>query len=322
MPGVSRATVSRVVNGSPKVSARVRERVEATIRALGYTPNLAARTLVTQRTEAIAVVVGEPATRLFADPFIGGIVRSAAHGLSAKDLQMVLLMVHDSRDHERIERFLAGGHVDGAIMFSLHRDDPLPGVVRRLALPTVFGGRPWGEQGDALFVDTDNRGGAQAAVRHLVEAGRTRIATITGPPDQVAAIDRLDGYRDVVGADSDPGLIEPGDFTQAAGEAAMSSLLARQPDLDAVFAASDLMAAGALRVLRRAGRRVPDDVAVVGFDDHLEIAPWTEPPLTTMHQSIDELGETMVELLIASLHGEADPQPVILASRLVIRASA
>jgi DNA-binding LacI/PurR family transcriptional regulator len=206
-------------------------------------------------------------------------------------------------------------------------------MARRVGLPTVIGGRPgWpGAESDRelVYVDSDNRGGARLAVQHLRSLGRTRIATITGPLDQTSSIDRLDGYRDLL-PDGDPDLIAEGDFTPAGGGRAMSELLDRRPDLDALFAASDSMASGALRVLRANGRRVPEDVAVVGFDDVESVAAWTEPPLTTIRQDIEEMGRLMARLLLRRLATPAGPPAtrvatptsVITPTRLVIRNSA
>jgi DNA-binding LacI/PurR family transcriptional regulator len=229
-----------------------------------------------------------------------------------------------------VGRYLAGGHVDGALVFSLHLDDPLPGLIQHAGVPTVFGGRPdWsGGRSEALYVDCDNREGAREAVRHLTGLGRTRIAHITGPLDQTSAADRLDGFRDMM-ADADPQLVVESDFTPAGGERAMRELLERRPDLDAVFAANDLTAAGALRVLRESGRRVPEDVAVIGFDDVLPVAEQTEPPLTTVRQDIEEMGRLMARLLLRRLghravaeDAEGAPSSVVLPTTLVRRASA
>ncbi len=329
--GVSRATVSRVVNGSDGVREPLAERVRRAVDELGYVPNQAARSLVTRRHDAVAVIVAEPETRVFADPFFARQLRGISKELTAHDNQLVLLLTEDRDDHARVARYLAGGHVDGALVFSLHIDDPLPGLIRSAGLPTVFGGRPhWngGEDG-VRHVDTDNRGGAREAVRHLLGLGRRRIAHITGALDQTSAVDRLDGFRDVM-ADPDPALMEEGDFTAASGERAMRALLARRPDLDAVFAGNDLMAAGALRALRDQGRRVPDDVAVVGFDDMLPIAEQTEPPLTTVRQDIEGMGRLMARLLLRDLDrgtapAESDgvgPSGVVLPVTLVRRDSA
>ncbi|MEW2165555.1 LacI family DNA-binding transcriptional regulator [Streptomyces sp. NPDC007084] len=328
--GVSRATVSRVVNGGDGVREPLAERVRRAVEELGYVPNQAARSLVTRRHDAVAVVIAEPETRVFADPFFAHQLRGISKELTAHDSQLVLLLTEGRDDHARVARYLAGGHVDGALVFSLHLDDPLPGLIHGAGVPTVFGGRPeWGEgPRDSVYVDCDNRGGAREAVRHLVGLGRTRIAHITGALDQTSAVDRLDGFRDVMG-DVDPALVARGDFTPAGGERAMRELLERRPDVDAVFVANDLSALGVLRVLREAGRRVPEDVAVIGFDDMLPIAEQTDPPLTTVRQDIEEMGRLMARLLIRGLEGgtgTATPDPersgVVLPTTVVVRGSA
>ncbi|MPY58723.1 LacI family DNA-binding transcriptional regulator [Streptomyces spongiae] len=330
--GVSRATVSRVVNGGEGVREPLVERVRRAVEELGYVPNQAARSLVTRRHDAVAVVIAEPETRVFADPFFALQLRGISKELTAHDSQLVLLLTEGRDDHVRVGRYLSGGHVDGALVFSLHLDDPLPGLIHGAGVPTVFGGRPgWGEgTRDIVYVDSDNRGGARDAVRHLVGLGRTRIGHITGPLDQTSAVDRLEGFRDVM-VGGDPRLIVESDFTPAGGERAVRELLERCPDLDAVFAANDLSASGALRALRERGRRVPDDVAVIGFDDMLPVAEQTDPPLTTVRQDIEEMGRLMARLLLGGREprgtgpereaGNA-PSGVVLPTTLVRRASA
>ncbi|MFI7355570.1 LacI family DNA-binding transcriptional regulator [Streptomyces avidinii] len=328
--GVSRATASRVVNGGDGVRAHLAERVRTAIRELGYIPNHAARTLVTRRTGAVAVIIPEPEIRIFSDPFFSRQVRGIAKELTAHDTQLVLLLVEDRGDYDRIERYLAGGHVDGALAFSLHADDPLPAIIRRIGMSTVFGGRPGWTTGPAehdgvTYVDADNRGGAREAVRHLLAQGRRRIAHIAGPLDQTSAADRLSGYRDALAAGG-PELFAEGDFTPAGGARAMAELLDRDPGIDAVFAGNDLMATGALRVLRESGRTVPGDVALVGFDDAEPVAESADPPLTTVRQDIEGMGRLMARLLMDTLNGGPDertaPRPVITATELVRRASA
>lgn len=329
--GVSRATVSRVVNGGDGVREPLVQRVRRAVEELGYVPNQAARSLVTKRHDAVAVVVAEPETRVFADPFFGLQLRGISKELTAHDNQLVLLLTEGRDDHARVARYLAGGHVDGALVFSLHLDDPLPGLIQGAGVPTVFGGRPGWSDGtrSAVYVDSDNRGGARTAVRHLAGLGRRRIAHITGALDQTSAVDRLDGYRDVMG-DADPELVVESDFTAAGGERAMRELLDRRPDVDAVFAANDLAASGALRVLRERGRRVPGDVAVIGFDDMLPVAEHTDPPLTTVRQDIEEMGRLMARLLLrgpghrrpGEPGADGGPAGVVLPTTLVRRASA
>jgi DNA-binding LacI/PurR family transcriptional regulator len=321
--GVSRATVSRVVNGSPKVSADVRRVVERAIDRLGYVPNRAARSLVTRRSDSIAVVITEPANRLFSDPFFPRLVRGISAALTARDLQLVLLMPNDDVDERRTVRYLTAGHVDGVILVSLHGDDPLPEQLAARRIPSVVLGRP--SRGvDVDFVDADNRDGGHRATAHLIQRGRRRIATIAGPKDMVAGVDRLAGYRDALaeaGIAVDDGLVVTGDFTQAGGEAAMTRLLKQRPDLDAVFCASDLMAVGALGVLQTAGRRVPEDVAIVGYDDS-PIATTTRPALSSVRQPIEDMGREMVHLLSGSIEQNGRvARHIVLTTELIARAS-
>ncbi|MFG1881395.1 LacI family DNA-binding transcriptional regulator [Micromonospora sp. NPDC049102] len=319
--GVSRATVSRVVNGATTVAEPIREAVKRAVDELGYVPNLAARSLVTQRTDSIALVMPETATRVFSDDQVyPGIIRGVSQELEAADKQLVLMLAGSPAGHQRVGRYTTGRHVDGVLFASLHGADPLPGTLARLGIPVVVSGRPLGDV-PVPYVDVDHVGGVTAAVRHMIDSGRRQIATIAGPQDMVAGIERLNSYREAVTAAGLPELVAVGDFTRESGAAAMHQLLADHPDLDGVFAASDLMAHAALRTLREAGRRVPQDVAVVGFDD-IETAAYTEPPLTTVRQPIVELGRRMTRQLLRLSAGETIEQAVMLDTELVIRASA
>ncbi len=323
LAGVSRATVSRVVNGSPRVSPDIRREVEAAIVELAYVPNRAARSLVTRRSGSIGVVITEPTGRLFSDPFFPRLLRGISASLAARDIQLVLLMPASLADSQRTADYLAAGHVDGALLVSLHGDDPLPARIAAAGVPTVVVGRPL-RASAASYVDVDNRGGARSAVDHLIAGGRRVIAIISGPTDMVAATDRLTGYRDAVAEANlgpDPTLEASADFTQDGGAAAMEHLLSARPDIDAIFAASDLMAAGAMSVLDAAGRRVPEDVAVVGYDDS-PVASTARPQLTSVRQPIEEMGHETARLLIDLVEGsDRVPRRVILATELIRRAS-
>ncbi|MBW4720018.1 LacI family DNA-binding transcriptional regulator [Saccharothrix obliqua] len=323
--GVSRATASRVLNSSPRVSPEAQEAVTAAVTALGYQPNQAARALVTRRTGAVAVVFSEPEPKIFADPHFAWLIRAAARSLADADVQMVLLLVHSPEDMARARRFLAGGHVDGALVFAPHKGDQLPAAARKLPLPVVYAGRPWGPLRGLHLVDHDNEGGGVLATEHLIALGRKRIGSVTGPLDEHSAVDRLAGWRAATGAsDEDVALLtEDGGFSREGGKRAMAALLARVPDLDAVFVASDLMADGALEALRAAGRRVPEDVAVVGFDDHPAIAPHTTPPLTTVRQDTGDQVKHMVTHLLRLLREEpVRARREVLPTALVTRGSA
>ena len=366
LAGVGRGTVSRVVNGSPQVSPAARAAVERAIVKLGYVPNRAARSLVTRRTDSVALVVSESEERVFGEPFFAGIVRGISSGLLDTPLQLWLAMAQSPAERERVEHHLTSQHVDGVLLLSLHDSDPLPTLLAERQLPVVLGGRPArmmppahadsigqppasldgagggakpsgkaASQGKSAgsddrkfepwFVDVDNAGGAKQAVAHLAASGRRRIANIAGPQDMGVGLARLAGYREAcaeAGLPIDEDMIAYGDFSEPSGVAAMRQLLARRPDLDAVFVASDLMAAGALRALKEAGKRVPEDVAVVGFEDSA-LARQTDPPLTTVHQPVEEMGRQMARLLVSRIREDELAQPfVLLDTHLVVRQSA
>ncbi len=320
--GVSRATVSRVINGSPKVSSEAKRAVKVAVRKLGYAPNRAARSLVTRRADAVGLLVAESEHRVFGEPFFASLVRGVSRELSTTEVQLVLLLTHSADERNRVERFLST-HLDGVLLVSAHSDDPLFEALARSGLPAVLAGRPPGPT-SLPYVDADNLGGARLAVEHLVGRGRERIATITGTLDMSVGVDRLSGYRqglEAAGLESDDRLEAIGDFGTASGERGARELLDQRPEIDAVFAASDLMAVGALRALEAAGRHVPDDVAVVGFDDSV-VAESASPALTSVHQPVEQIGERMVMLLRDAIAGErAVPSATTLATHLTIRES-
>ncbi len=319
--GVSRSTVSRVINGEPYVSDKARDAVHQAIGDLGYSPNQAARTLAGNRANAIALVVSEQGSRVLSDPFFAGVLRGVHAELTGRRVQLVLMMVQQD-DEQDVIGYLSGGHVDGVLMISLHGQDPLPLKLADAGVPIVVGGRPL--VGDGIqYVDSDNFNGALEAARYLVSTGRRRIATIAGPKDMAVGMDRLNGWRrGMAEAGQATDLVAHSQFTPDGGAAAMADLLEREPDLDAVFVAADIMAMGALRVLHAQNRRIPRDVAVVGFDD-LMIASTALPPLTTVRQDVEQLGRTMTWCLLGQLAGEEGlPPSLLLPTSLVIRASA
>jgi DNA-binding LacI/PurR family transcriptional regulator len=334
--GVGRGTVSRVINGSPQVSQSARVAVQTAIDELGYVPNRAARALVTRRTDSVALVVSESQERVFGEPFFAGIVRGVSSALAETQLQLWLAMVQSAPERRGVAHHLNDQHVDGVMLLSLHDEDPLPGLLCERGVPTVLGGRPahmlvaendfFGtvpRDHGICFVDNDNEGGSRAAVEYLLGQGRQRIAVIAGPQDIGAGMTRLRGYRQALrnaGRAIDERLVAYGDFGETSGAEAMQRLLWSCPDLDAVLAASDLMAAGAIRTLREHGKHVPGSVAVVGFDDS-PVARQTQPPLTTVHQSVEGMGREMVRLLLARIAG-VQAHSTVLDTHLVVRESA
>lgn len=318
--GVSRSVASRALNNAPHVSRAKREAVERAVRQLGYVPNPTARALATRQTGAAALVVSGEDPSIFADPFFAQVIVGASTALEEADLHLMLCLAASDRGRKRVEELFRSKGADGVMLMALREDDPLAGMAEEAEMPVVFGGRPVGSA-PRWYVDVDNVGGARDATEYLVARGRTRVAAICGRLDTGAGRARYRGYRDaLLAAGLDPLPPQEGDFTEPSGAAAMAVLLANHPDLDGVFAANDNMGAGALRTLRAAGRAVPADVAVVGFDD-LTVAQVADPPLTTVHQPITALGREMARMLVTLINGH-DPTPLILPTRLVTRSSA
>ena len=323
--GVSRSTVSRVVNGSTAVSAHALAAVQDAIADLGYVPNRAARSLATRQTHAIALVVPEDTTRFFGDPFFAAVVAGISARTARSDYILNLLIASDDPGG-RMSGFVRNGGVDGAIILSHHTSDTFIDRIAE-AVPVVFGGRPATERDTDYVVDVDNVAGARRATEHLIRAGRIRIATITGPQSMAGAVDRLRGFREALAdAGMQPFAELPGDYAETGGAQAARALLAAAAEPggelpDAIMAASDLMARGALQTLRAAGIRIPDDVAIVGYDDS-PVAVSTDPPLTTIRQPMHEQGVLMAGVLIDLLSGAHPPRHTILETELVVRGSA
>lgn len=320
---MSRATVSRVVNGVRNVAPHLQDAVRGAIARIGYTPNQAARSLVTRRTGTVALVLSATDTafgaRIFSDPFFGRVVDGVLPELRAHAVQPVLLVAESEQARSQLVEYVGQGGADGALVVSLDADDPLPAMLVAAGLPTVLFGRPRrGEGGrDAAThdasrcdaVDLDNAAGARLAAAHLWATGRRRPATIAAPLTAPTARERLDGFVEFFTARGVAAVpVVRGRFTAESGREAMERLLREQPGTDAVFAANDLMARGACQYLRERGIAVPEDVAVVGFDDS-EAAHRCRPPLTTVRQPVEAMAAGMARLLAERLAGGLPPEP-------------
>jgi DNA-binding LacI/PurR family transcriptional regulator len=316
--GVSRGTISRALNGGRHVSPTAMAAIRKAIAQTGYVVNPHARSLVTKRSQSIAFILSEPQERLFEDPNFNILLRGCTQALAAHDLTLVMAIAGSAADRERVSRYVTSGHVAGALLVSTHSGNPIMDDLR--GIPVVACGAPLGHERDLAYVAADDRGGARQMTRYLRERGRRVIATITGPPDTPGGVQRLAGWRDVLGADASDRLVAIGDYTRESGEAALNRLLATVPELDAAFVASDLMAAGALAALHRAGRRVPEDVAVGGFDDS-PVATSVQPALTTIRQPLPRISTELVRLLLDLIDGQP-PARVILPTELIRRDSA
>jgi DNA-binding LacI/PurR family transcriptional regulator len=291
------------------------------MRKTGYVVNQHARGLVTQRSHSVAFILSEPADRLFEDPNFGVLLLGCTQALAEQDITLLLTLAGTKEDRARVSRYVTAGHVDGALLVSTHSGTSLIGELLSKDVPVVAGGKPLGYERSVAYVAADDRDGGYQMTSYLRDRGRRRIGTITGPLDMPGGVERLAGYRDAMGGDLDQNLIVNADYyTRKSGEAGMERLLAQAPDLDAVFVGSDLMAAGALDVLKRTGRRVPDDVAVGGFDDSA-IASTVVPHLTTVRVPWQRMSTEMVRLLLGLIAGDS-PAAVILPTDLVVRDSA
>ena len=332
--GVSRATVSRVINNVRNVDARIQQAVREAVESTGYVPNQAARSLVTGRTNSVALVVSEGehrdgnglaadpfVGRVFTDPFFGRLVGGLFSVLRPQGMNLVLMFIETDEMRRQLLDYLRRGHVDGVLLISSHAQDPLPQMLTESGLPAVMSERP-STPLPISYVECAQDVGARQAADLLVRRGCRKVVTIAGPLDMPAGRDRLSGFLDGMAAHglTDVPSVE-GFFTQESGSAAMERLLDEHPDLDGLFAANDLMAAGAIIVLHERGRAVPGDVAVVGFDDS-RLAQFSRPPLTTLHLPVEEMAVQMARMLLERIQ---DPDTPISSTTfdptLVTRAS-
>ena len=318
LSGVSRATVSRVINGGP-VAATTRRRVLAVLEETSFRPNAAARTLASGRSGVAGVVMHVDPHFLFRDPYFTQLLQGLSDALSEQEVGMMLWLGHRSKE-ETLDRIQSIGLLDGVVVTANMLDDPLVDGLMASSLPTVLIGHRRADRA-ASYVDVDHIRAAESVVAHLVSTGRRRIGHVTGSRGTVAAEDRITGYRRAMhraGLPTDD-LVVDGDFNRASGMAGAARLL--DAGVDAIFCANDAMAAGALETIRARGLRVPDDVALAGFDD-LDFAADLDPPLTTVRQGVREQGAEAAHTLLQLIRDpDGGPRRVILPTELVIRQS-
>lgn len=324
--GVSRATASRAINGGHKVSPQAMQAVSEAVAKLGFTPNRAARSLATKRTDSIALVIPEPNARVLSDPFFGGVLNGLSAALKDTELQLIMMFTRPDEDASKIAKYLSGGHVDGAVIVSHHAEDLLEDAVLNSGLPSVFMGRPIHHTDQLTYTDVDNAEGGAKAANRLIEIGCQKIATVSGPSNMSAGMDRLTGWRLALQAAGYPThMVEESDFAPENGAEAIHRLMKRFPDIDGLFVASDTLAGPIMDVLRKDyGKRIPHDIAVIGFDD-IGLADAATPPLTTIRNPVITMAHTAVALLL-NLIEEGQPatptKPRIFPAQLTIRESA
>jgi LacI family transcriptional regulator len=318
---VSRSTVSRVINNDPDVSERTRARVNQVIEQVNYQPNRIARSLAGGRTGVVGLMVPMRISTLFTDPFFSIIIQGVCSACNRMNRNVMLWLGEPEYERRTVRPFLQNHILDGVIIASMLIDDPVLGALIEGDMPFILIGRYPGNS-DVSYVDVDNQNAAFEVVSHLARSGRRCIGTITGPQNMIAGYDRLEGYKTAMracGLPFDPAMVANSDFTEQGGYFAMQQLLPHRPD--AVFVASDTMAIGALRAAKDAGIRIPEDLAIVGFDD-MPFAANTNPPLTTIRQPIQRSGEIAAQTLIDMIdHPNAVHHHIILPTELVIRSS-
>jgi len=323
LAGVSRATVSRVLNGGRDVSETKVAKVLDAVEALGFSVNETARHLRKGRTGSVAFVISEKHEQLFEDPNFGIRVKTLTQQLERLGLHLLVSTLQDRREEAFLGNYLTAGHVDGVLLALVSDGDPLLTGLLSAGVPLVVLGRPPDNLEKAVaWVAMDDEGAAYEATRFLMAQRRSRVATITGALDGTAAHDRLHGYRRALGRRHRKGLEVEGDWSLESGRRCTEVVLERYPDVDGIFVASDLMAAGAIKALKQSGRRVPTDVAVIGVDDSAT-ALTTDPSLSTMRNPFEETAQAAVTLLADRMSGRSvEPQHIVLPSRLVRRGSA
>jgi LacI family transcriptional regulator len=320
--GVSRSTVSRVVNDDPNVSENVRKRVHQVISTTGYHPHAAARSLASQRSWMIGLVLPRTVSNFFTDPYFPRLTQGVAQACNQHNYTLGLFLLETMDDEKRIFPLISHkGLLDGILLQTAQIGDKLINRLVNSDFPMVIAGRPFHANGIS-YIDVDNVSAVYEAVCHLIQLGYKRIGTITGFLNGTVGIDRKKGYLKAItkhGLQVDENLIAEGDFTEESGYLSMRQLLPYNPD--AIFAASDTMAIGAIRAVREAGLRVPTDIAFIGFDD-LPIASLSDYKLTTVRQPIVQFGAKAVDTLIDMIENGIKPsRRIIMETELVIRES-
>ena len=321
LSGVSRSTVSRVINRDPNVKDHTRDKVMEIIQSINFQPNLAARGLAAGYTSVIGMVIPTGVSSIFSDPYFPLLIQGVTSACNATGYSVMLWLAEPEHERKTINQILYSGLIDGVIVSSMRMDDPLIDRLAEGNRPFITIGRhPTNEK--INYVDVDNCAGAYQAVMYILRTGHRRVAMITGPQNTVGGRDRYQGYQDALrerGLPLIPELVAVGEYSDPSGYLAMKRLLPHRPD--AVFAASDAMAFAAMRAIQEAGLRIPEDIAVVGFDD-IPAAATSQPSLTTVRQPIQRTGSLAAEMLIDMIeHPDPQPRRIVLPTELVIRSS-
>jgi len=323
LAGVSRSTVSRVINAQPDVKGHIRERVVKVIRETGYMPNLAARSLALKRSGILGLVIPRSVAILFGDPYFSRLTQGIAQACYSQGYMLSLFLFYSKEDEQMaLPHITHGSYLDGVIVQATTDSDPVIPHLYKSSMPFLVIGRLNYMDVDISYIDVDNVSGAYTATTHLINLGYQRIAHVAGVLDNRPALDRKAGYEQALREHNLPinqNLIVEGYFTEEGGYSSIESLLPNKPD--AIFVASDMMAFGAVRAIKDSGLIVPDDIAVVGFDD-LPPSRRSNPMLTTVRQPILRFGARAVDVLIEIItNGNQPPHQTLFDTELIIRDS-
>ncbi|WP_080832840.1 LacI family DNA-binding transcriptional regulator [Cohnella massiliensis] len=324
LAGVSPSTVSRVVSNHPRISIETSRKVKKIMEELGYHPNVMAKSLVSKTTHTLGIMLPRPAEELFRNDFFGELLRGVV--TQATRMGYDLLMTTATSDQDEvgtISRLVRGRRVDGIVLLSSRRDDPIISFLQEESFPFVLIGRSEA-YADALMVDNNNVLAAYDATRHLIAQGHERIGFVSGPPNLTLSHDRLKGYEKALaesGLAARPDWIVEGEFLQESGFRAMSFVMGLPERPTALVVIDDNVAFGVMRGLSELGYRVPGDICVVGFNN-IPLAELASPPLSSIDIGTYQLGYTAVQALLRRVQGEPSLQnPVIIPHRLVVRDS-
>jgi DNA-binding LacI/PurR family transcriptional regulator len=320
--GVSRSTVSRVINSHPNVSKKVRDHVQEVINQTGYQPHAAARALVSNRSWTCGLLLPRTVNSFFTDPYYPSLIQGIAQACTKQNYTFSLFLMGDKEDEKKMfQRISRRGFMDGILFQSDQMGDSLIDKLILSEIPLVVLGRP-AHDGKISYVDINNIESVESAVDYLVSIGCKRIGTITGPLNTTVGIDRKKGFENSIkkhGLSINELLITEGNFTEESGYIGMQNLLPGNPD--AIFAASDQMALGAVRAIKEKGLNIPNDISIIGFDDFPLPIP-TDPLLTTVHQPISNFGKEALNMLIDIIENGFEPaRHIILKTELIIRNS-
>ncbi|SFJ14829.1 LacI family DNA-binding transcriptional regulator [Thermoflavimicrobium dichotomicum] len=324
LAGVSPSTVSRVISNHPKISPATKKKVREAMEALGYHPNIMAQSLVSKNTQTLGLVLPHSAEKIFVNPFFSEVLRGMLAYANIKQYDILMSSANNPKEEiEAVTRMVLGRRIDGIILMAPRQKDPIVEKLLEYQFPFVLLGRSM-EHDHVLSVNNDNIKAAYDITNHLIKQGHKRIGFVSGPPDLVVSIDRLEGYKKALleaGLPVHPDWIIGEDVLQGNAFHALTMIMNSPEPPTAFVVTDDVVAFGLIRELYAAGFHVPQDVSIVSFNN-IVLSELSNPPITTVDIGIYHLGYLTVQHLIRKLSGEEIEKPqMIVPHRLIIRES-